>query len=67
VPSEQDIVKEFEAARQRYYDLVARVAALKIPGLLDEVAAKCSVGEVCHGGEFRGPDIRILPPEGGRG
>jgi hypothetical protein len=65
MPTEQEIVKEFEAARDRYYELVARVVALKIPGLLDEVAAKCDVGEVCHGGSFRRPDIRILPPDRG--
>jgi hypothetical protein len=63
MPSNEALVKEYEAARDRYLELLERVIDQKIPGVIDAVAAKCSVGEVCHGGEFRKPLDLGRPPE----
>lgn len=46
------LIKEFNAARAKYQELLAELIRLKVPGIVNPVAAGCSVGEVCHGGTF---------------
>jgi len=63
MPNNEALIKEFEAARERYQELLERLIDQKIPGVIDAVAAKCGVGEVCHGGTFRRPLDLGRPPE----
>lgn len=59
------LIKEFEKTRDRYYELLMKLIELGIPGVIDfdKVAAKCDVGEVCHGGTFRSPLDLGRPPD----
>jgi len=51
MPEAKDaLLKEFELARSRYYELLSKIIGSKIPGAIDQVAARCSYGEACHGG-----------------
>jgi hypothetical protein len=66
MPTSDDLMKEFEKIRARYLELLGELIKQRVPGVIDPVAAKCSVGEVCHGGEFlTAKDIATLPS--GRG
>jgi CRISPR/Cas system-associated exonuclease Cas4 (RecB family) len=63
---EDELKAEFLKARDRYVELLRKLIELRVPGVIDPVAAKCSVGEVCHGGEFlTAKDIATQP--GARG
>lgn len=65
MPNEDALIKEFEKARERYYELLAKLIELGVPGVIDlgKAAAKCDVGEVCHGGTFRSPLDLGRPPD----
>ena len=52
MPDNDALIKEFEAVRAKYQELLQKLVAAKIPGLINPVAAGCAVGEVCHGGTF---------------
>ncbi len=59
---EDELRAEFLKIRERYLDLFRKLIELKVPGVIDPLAAACNVGEVCHGGEFlTSMDIRVLP------
>ena len=58
---EQEIVKEFQDLRVKYFDLLARLVDMKVPGLIDPVAAACSYGEACHGGTTDAFMTRVQP------
>ncbi len=49
---QEAIMKELEEARNKYGEILGKAIALKAPGASMMVAAKCSLGEVCHGGQF---------------
>jgi hypothetical protein len=57
MPNNAALIKEFEAVRAKYYELLAALIKAGVPGIgvIDKVASKCDVGEVCHGGSFRNP------------
>lgn len=44
-------IKEFEEARRRYQETLSKLIG-EGTSATAMMAAKCSVGEVCHGGEF---------------
>jgi len=44
------LLKEFEAVRAQYVELVKTLVANKVPGAIDLVASTCDHGTVCHGG-----------------
>ena len=69
MPEQDKLLKELGEARDRYYKLLAKLIELGVPGIIDvidKVAAKCDVGEVCHGGTFRKPTDLIRPPDAER-
>jgi hypothetical protein len=45
-----ELVKEFEMIRKRYYELYAKLVEANVPGVIDEVGASCDTGTKCHGG-----------------
>ncbi len=60
--TEDELKAEFLKIRDRYLELLQELIKRKVPGVIDPVAAKCGVGEVCHGGEFlTARDIATLP------
>ena len=44
-------IKEFEEARKKYQDTLSKLIG-EGSSAMASLAAKCAVGEVCHGGEF---------------
>jgi hypothetical protein len=65
MPTNDELKAEFFKARERYLDLLQKLVEARVPGVIDPVAAKCSVGEVCHGGEFLQRDVVSQPPARG--
>jgi len=55
MPNNAALIKEFQAVRAKYYELIAQMIKAGVPGIIDKVASKCDVGEVCHGGSFSNP------------
>ncbi|MDD1622384.1 MAG: hypothetical protein LUQ11_12985 [Methylococcaceae bacterium] len=52
--TEQDtIISDVQASRENYLQNLEKLVQQKLPGVIKPVAAGCSVGEVCHGGNFR--------------
>jgi hypothetical protein len=54
--SNEELIREFEDTRKRYYELYAKLVAAKVPGVIDKVGLTCNCGESCHGGS---PDLPI--------
>jgi hypothetical protein len=48
----EEVLTDFNEIRDKYAEIFAELVELRVPGVIDPLAAKCSVGEVCHGGEF---------------
>lgn len=44
-------IKEFEEARKKYQETLSKLIGERTSATAS-LAAKCAVGEVCHGGEF---------------
>jgi hypothetical protein len=61
VASQEELIKQLEAARAKYYKLLAEAIEKKIPGIFEKVAAECSVGTECSTGKTAGLDIGLLP------
>lgn len=51
-PENEALVREFEAAKTKYLELLKKAAEARLAGVISSVAAACGVGEVCHGGKF---------------
>lgn len=47
-----EIRKEFDAARERYFEVYKQVLDLDLPGTIDIASVKCNGGAVCGGGEW---------------
>lgn len=60
---QEAVVKEFQVVQEKYVELFEKLVKLGIPGVIDAKAAKCSVGEVCHGGTFHRPIDLGMPIE----
>jgi hypothetical protein len=52
MPDNEAVIKEFEAAKAKYLEVLKKMAEAKIAPALRPVEATCGVGEVCHGGKF---------------
>jgi hypothetical protein len=49
----EKVVEEFQTTRDKYMRLLDELKDANVPGVVrTAVAAKCGVGEVCHGGTF---------------
>lgn len=54
------VIKEFEAARDKYIELAGRLIKLKVPGVIDPIGIKCDAGVICGGGEALRPPLEKL-------
>ena len=51
MPDKEALLRDLEAARTKYRDLLAKAVELEIPGVVDSVSSWCSPGQKCNTGD----------------